>query len=305
MRQGFKLHSLTIPQDPSPSLFESALDAMPDGVLLISGERRVIYANPAFVRHWRIPPALLDSWDEAKMLRHASEQLVDPQSFLREVELLHATDRSFQDELNFRDGRILSRRSVPFLVGERFQARIWIFTDVTEARHSYLDALSGVPNRRAYSSDFPAFTTAADDGLLRSVAIMDIDNFKTYNDRYGHAAGDMVLRQVGALLRTLLRDDDDLVFRIGGEEFVMASKPREAAAASQLIETVRETIAAASIPHAGNPPYGIVTVSIGYGVFRGPRPAADIFAKIDAALYRAKAEGRNRICQATLGSKKI
>ena len=54
---------------------------------------------------------------------------------------MHASDRSFQDELQFKDGRIFSRRSVPFHVGERFQFRIWIFTDVTEARHSYIDAL--------------------------------------------------------------------------------------------------------------------------------------------------------------------
>lgn len=300
MRQGFKLHSLIIPQDPGPSLFESALDAMPDGVLLISGERRVIYANPAFVRHWRIPSALLDGWDEAKMLKHASEQLVDPESFLRAVELQHATDRSFQDELNFRDGRILSRRSVPFLVGERFQARIWIFTDVTEARFSYIDALSGVPNRRAYSRDFPHFATAADDGLLRSAAIMDIDNFKAYNDLYGHAAGDVVLRQVGELLRTLLRNDDDLVFRIGGEEFVLASRPRSAADAELLFDGVRQAIAAAAIPHVGNPPHNVVTTSIGYGIFRGPRRTGDVFECIDAALYRAKSEGRNRLCQTML-----
>lgn len=300
MRQGFKLHSLIIPQDPSPSLFESALDALPDGVLLISSERRVIYANPAFVKHWRIPSALLDFPDEAKMLRHASEQLADPESFLREVEQLHATDRSFQDELQFKDGRIFSRRSVPFLVGENFQARIWIFTDVTEARHSYIDALSGVPNRRAYSRDFPLFATAADDGLLRSAAILDIDNFKAYNDHYGHAAGDVVLRQVGALLRTLLRNDDDLVFRIGGEEFLLASKPRNIGDARLLFDEVRQAIAAAAIPHVGNPPYNVVTTSIGYGVFRGPRRAGDIFESIDAALYRAKSNGRNRLCEAPL-----
>lgn len=300
MRQGFKLHTLTIPQDPSPSLFESALDALPDGVLVISNERRVIYANPAFVRHWRIPSALLDSSDETKMLRHASAQLVDPESFRREVEELHATDRSFQDELQFKDGRIFSRRSVPFHVGERFQARIWIFTDVTEARHSYIDALSGVPNRRAYSRDFPLFAAAADDGLLRAAAILDIDNFKAYNDHYGHAAGDVVLRQVGALLRTLLRNDDDLVFRIGGEEFLLASKPRTMSDARLLFDGVRQAVAAAAIPHAGNPPDNVVTISIGYGVFRGPRRAGDIFENIDAALYRAKAEGRDRLCEAVL-----
>ncbi|OYW28153.1 MAG: hypothetical protein B7Z44_09470, partial [Caulobacter sp. 12-67-6] len=91
-----------------------------------------------------------------------------------------------------------------------------------------MDALCGIPNRRAYSADYPSFVEAADDGLIKSVGIMDIDNFKAYNDRYGHAAGDLVLRQIGSLLRGKL-SPEDMVFRIGGEEFLFACKTREAA----------------------------------------------------------------------------
>ncbi len=67
-----------------------------------------------------------------------------------------------------------------------------------------MDDLCGLPNRRAFSADYPQFVEAADDGLFMSVAIMDIDNFKASNDRYGHAAGDLLLRRTTSSPRLLV-----------------------------------------------------------------------------------------------------
>ena len=119
----------------------------------------------------------------------------------------------------------------------------------------------GVPNRRAYSEDYPGFVEAADDGLPKAVSIMDIDNFKAYNDRYGHAAGDLVLRQIGGLLRRLLRSDDQ-VFRIGGEEFLLACKTRDAGDAHAFFETIRQSVEAMGLTHVGNPPHGALAGSV-------------------------------------------
>lgn len=285
---------------PCRSLFQQTLDALPDGVLLTSADRRVIYANPAFARHWAVPAEMLASRDELRLLGHVGGQLIDPEAFRREVERVHPTDETSEDELYFKDGRILSRRSVPFLEGGEFRARIWIFTDITDAHSSTFDALTGLPNRRAFSREFPAFVEAPDDGMIRAVAIMDIDNFKAYNDRYGHAAGDAVLHRIGGLLRGHLRRSDDLVFRIGGEEFLMASKAPARANAEDLFEAVRSSIAEMALPHAGNPPHGIVTASLGVGLFRGPRVPAAVFASADASLYRAKAAGRDAVHTAAL-----
>jgi diguanylate cyclase (GGDEF)-like protein len=275
-------------------LFEGALDALPDGVLLTNAARRVVYANSAFAEHWNIPPGMMASHDETRMLQFVQDQLVDPVAFAGEVERINPTSETSQDHVHLKDGRVLSRRSVPFEENGRFEARIWIFTDVTEARSARMDALCGVPNRRAYSTDYPKFAEGRDDGLVKSVGIMDIDNFKSYNDRYGHAAGDLVLRQIGVLLRRRL-SADDMVFRIGGEEFLLACKSREEGDALAFFESVRESVEAMALTHIGNAPYGVVTASFGVGVFRGPKQPGEVFTSVDAALYRAKEGGRNTI----------
>jgi diguanylate cyclase (GGDEF)-like protein len=184
---------------------------------------------------------------------------------------------------------------VPFDEGGRLAARIWIFTDITEARSASIDALTGIPNRHAYSRQFPEYLNTANDGLFRSVAILDIDNFKSYNDRHGHAAGDDVLRQIGTVLRTHLTNADDLFFRIGGEEFLMACRTRAALDAHTFFEALRNRVGALAITHPGNQPYGVVTVSMGLGIFEGPQSPADVFHQVDAALYQSKHLGRNRV----------
>lgn len=277
------------------SLFERALDALPDGILLIDSSRAVAYCNPAFADHWRIPHDVVESRDEIRMLELAKEQVLDPVAFVREVERITPTAEPSEDEVRLKDGRVLSRRSVPFAEDGAFAARLWIFTDVTEARSASLDDLSGLLNRRAYASRFPAFVEAQDDGVLRSVGIVDLDNFKAYNDHYGHAAGDLVLRRIGELLREEAARADDLAFRIGGEEFLIACRTSRGRDPRAFFETLRASVAAMNLAHAGNAPHGTVTVSIGLSSFHGPGCAAALFDEADAALYRAKRGGRNRI----------
>ncbi|WP_058755672.1 sensor domain-containing diguanylate cyclase [Sphingomonas endophytica] len=279
----------------SKSLFELALDSLPDGVVLIDADRRVIYSNPALIRHWRVPEDIAATRDESRMLGYACQQLVDPDAFLREVDEVTPTDDAVEDELLLKDGRILMRRSVPFRENGVFAGRLWVFSDVTEARSARIDPLCGIPNRRAYTTDFPAFAEGADDGRIRSVGIFDVDNFKAYNDIYGHAAGDLVLRQIGALLRQRLGGDDDLAFRIGGEEFLVACRVAREGDALAFFEAIRASIAGLGLRHEGNAPHGTVTISMGVGTFRTPRGAGELFAQVDAAMYRAKREGRNRI----------
>lgn len=132
-------------------------------------------------------------------------------------------------------------------------------------------------------------------GRLQRDGILDTDNFKAYNDRYGHAAGDLVLRQVGALLRKHVRNPDDLAFRIGGEEFLVACKTREDGDSAAFFERIRSGIADLRLTHVGNQPYGVVTASVGVSVFRGPQNAGELFNAADAALYSAKRDGRNTI----------
>lgn len=280
------------------SIFERALDALPDGVLLVNAERKVVYTNAAFKRLWSMPEEVLAPQDDDQNLQFVMDQLVDPEGFRQEVERLHPTIETSEDEIAFKDGRIISRRSLPFQEQGNFRARIWIFTDITEAKNASVDHLTQLPNRLAFSREFPPFVTAASDGLVRSVAIVDVDHFKRYNDCYGHASGDKILAEIGAILKSHVNQTGDLAFRIGGEEFLMATRTRDTSEAHAFFEAVRKSISAMKADHKGNEPYGIVTVSIGYGCFPSAPEAGAVFEHVDEALYKAKAEGRNKVTSA-------
>ena len=155
------------------------------------------------------------------------------------------------------------------------------------------DALTGLRNRRYVRRHL--------EGLLRSgaavaVLLIDVDRFKPLNDRHGHAAGDAALKAVADALSENLRAVD-IVARYGGEEFlvVMASAGEDDAAL--VAERLRAAIATRPFPVPG----AVVnlTVSIGTAISRGPVGADRLVAASDAALYRAKASGRNRVEAAT------
>jgi diguanylate cyclase (GGDEF)-like protein len=287
--------SLTSEPGHGRSLFERALEALPDGVLLTDARRHVVYANQSFAKHWGIPADVIQSRDETLMLRLVADPLIDPDAFLREVDRVHPTCEESHDEIRFEDGRLFSRRSVPFEKDGAFDTRIWIFTDNTEAHDARIDPLTGLLNRRAYSSRFPEFVEAVGDGFVRSISILDVDHFKQYNDRYGHAAGDAVLRRLGTILRSHLQNADDLVFRIGGEEFLLGVRSRAESDALLLFEKIRRSIEGMGLIHAGNPSHGVVTASTGLVTFNKPQGPAYIFSRADSALYQAKAAGRNTV----------
>lgn len=277
------------------SIFERALDALPDGVLLVNADRRIIYSNSAFACIWNIPGGPQGSRDDRETLQRVTDQLVDPHEFIREVERLQHSPETSEGEINFKDGRVVSRRSVPFQEPDGSCARIWIFSDVTEARSASLDHLTGLRNRLAFSREFQPFVENPGDGHVRSVALMDVDNFKKYNDIYGHAAGDEVLRQIGAILRSKFHRADDLLYRYGGEEFLMAIRTRRGIEAHRLFDAVKASVQAMGQPHSGNKPFEVVTASIGVTSFVGAEDAGEIFRTVDEALYRAKRDGRNGV----------
>jgi diguanylate cyclase (GGDEF)-like protein len=152
------------------------------------------------------------------------------------------------------------------------------------------DGLTGLPNRRAFLAEYDRRIAAADAPPL-ALLVIDIDHFKRVNDRHGHDVGDRVLVRVAALLRAVCRGGD-LAGRFGGEEFVMLVAAGDAdALATRLGRAVadhdfREVAGA----------IGPVTVSIGVHVIERAAPAFDAaFARADAALYAAKAAGRDRV----------
>lgn len=158
------------------------------------------------------------------------------------------------------------------------------------------DHLTGLPNRRAFEHRFASeFASAREAGDQLAVAFCDIDNFKRINDEHGHEAGDRVLRNVASAL-TRISDDRCHVARHGGEEFVVLLRGRSLHQAWELLDDARAALAERRmVNRATDMPIGKVTFSAGIAdvfSFSDPRTA---LRAADRALYRAKAEGRNRV----------
>lgn len=162
------------------------------------------------------------------------------------------------------------------------------------ARASITDPLTGLPNRAALDQRLAVLTAAANRGPV-AVSVVDLDHFKSVNDRFGHATGDAVLARLGGLLTQGTRAGD-LVARYGGEEFAMLLDGMGTDQAATFAERLRTLVEGHlwSQLHAGLS----VTVSIGVAGDVASRAPRALVVAADEALYRAKAEGRNRLATA-------
>lgn len=171
----------------------------------------------------------------------------------------------------------------------------FIFAQRTETQRQMLEALAthdpltGAQNRRAMEQELQiALERHRRDATSCGLVMLDLDNFKSINDRHGHDAGDRVLVQFADLVRQSTRQVDRF-FRFGGEEFVLLLSPASTAAMDSIAVKLCRTVEA-NLHCAGEP----VTVSIGAAVLRRGEDWHSLMARADAALYRAKNEGRNR-----------
>lgn len=158
------------------------------------------------------------------------------------------------------------------------------------------DPLTGVHNR-GYLEEFLAqeVTRAQRYGTSLVVAMLDLDDFKAYNDTQGHLAGDDVLRRVADVMRSCLRRSD-LVARYGGEEFTVVLVGTHPDDAARVLERIRGAVASLSVPGAEVLPWGSITLSVGAACFpHDGQTTRELLSRADDALYRAKAWGKNRV----------
>jgi diguanylate cyclase (GGDEF)-like protein len=156
------------------------------------------------------------------------------------------------------------------------------------------DPLTGLFNRRYLEETLPRELARADrSGQTLGVFAIDVDHFKRFNDTFGHDAGDSVLRELGALLRSSFRSSD-ICARLGGEEFVVVLPDSDEEKLVRRAERLGEAVRSLALVHR-DLPLGSVTISIGVAVFPDAgRTSEELLGIADAALYRAKNEGRNR-----------
>jgi diguanylate cyclase (GGDEF)-like protein len=169
---------------------------------------------------------------------------------------------------------------------------------------SSTDALTGLANRRMFDETLAReWARAQRSGEPLALAMIDVDCFKLYNDKYGHQAGDACLREVARVIQSAVHRATDLAARYGGEEFAFIAPLNGSLQAAQMAETIRFDLQALMLPHELSAT-GCVTVSIGVASMTPTeRQSAELLVRAaDQALYRAKEQGRNRVAQAQHGT---
>ncbi len=190
-----------------------------------------------------------------------------------------------------------TRQSYLLFLREELRAETALRSADEFAMISQTDALTQLPNRRSLDATLPLYWMRAQKQHKPLAALMvDIDNFKRFNDRFGHLAGDDCLRSVAAAMRASLREGD-FIARIGGEEFLVLIDAASIASAQAAAERLRRGVEQMAIPHDGVAGQAVVTVSVGIALTcPGPdtEDPASLIEAADAAMYEAKRNGRNR-----------
>ncbi|MCF7223364.1 sensor domain-containing diguanylate cyclase [Marilutibacter chinensis] len=162
-------------------------------------------------------------------------------------------------------------------------------------RVASIDALTGALNVRGFRRAVNALVEEPEyDDTSIAALIVDVDHFKAYNDRYGHPAGDTVLKRVVGIMTSLLRGPGDVLARVGGEEFAILLCDADEGIATEVAQRLSSNVRNTGIPHADGI-HGVVTISIGVAVQPSPQFMDRLLSQADEALYRAKRNGRDRV----------
>jgi len=184
-----------------------------------------------------------------------------------------------------------------FLMRTREEIKIRAAVDRGESlsRMAYVDQVTGVPNRRYFDEMCGAMSDSTANLFPVALCMVDIDNFKLLNDSLGHLQGDQCLNVVAATLRDSLRDGSDILARYGGEEFIILLPNTSRRVALEVVERMRVSVFNLGHPNPGAA-VKVVTASFGVAVSAAaPLSIEKLIARADAAMYRAKTQGRNRV----------
>jgi diguanylate cyclase (GGDEF)-like protein len=283
------------------SLLTATLDSTADGVLVVDLEGSITSFNQRFLEMWSIPDDLLASRDDARVLASVVEQLVHPDEFVAKVSELYALpDAESRDTVEFLDGRVFERFSLPQRVEGRTVGRVWSFRDITErvrlehelSHQAFHDRLTGLANQALFRDRVDhALTRSSRDESPVAVLFVDLDNFKTVNDSLGHTVGDELLVVVADRLRGCLRTSDTAA-RMGGDEFAVlledAHTPREAEEVAQRI------IDSFARPWGMDGLEVFVSASVGIAFAVRESSSDQLLRNADLAMYTAKRLGKNR-----------
>lgn len=280
---------------------KTVLERFPGGVLMEDQDGLITSVNRGLCELLDIP----GTPDELIGLSHETlcERLgTERTTWLHRPDSDHTTEKRATVEVEGIKGHTLEIDWLPIEHGGQRLGRVWLVRDVTERKErerrlaelAATDPLTGLPNRRSFLAclDAALDDTQRDPTRGSTLLMIDIDHFKHVNDTHGHPVGDEVLQHAARLIRGSLRQHDR-AGRLGGEEFAVLLDDVTPDTALALAERLRHTVA--DTPAATTAGPVALTVSLGLsGVFG--RDPARVLADADAALYRAKRSGRNRVC---------
>ncbi len=164
-------------------------------------------------------------------------------------------------------------------------------------RLSYTDSLTGIFNRRKFDELFPKRIKVSDRHKhILNFVIIDVDNFKLYNDTYGHYNGDTTLKTIANSIKKRLLRTEDYLFRLGGEEFGILYHSNDEISSLKFSDIIRTDIEALEIEHSKNDNFGKVTISLGLTIIKNFHSSTKfIYEETDNLLYQAKKSGRNKL----------
>ncbi len=295
------------------SLLNAAIESTRDGLLVVDLTGKFISFNEKFIDMWHIPSHIIDSRDDSAALSFVSDQLQDPDGFIKKVQELYAQpDAESSDVLQFKDGRIFERYSRPQKIKEKCVGRVWSFRDITIrkkaeeqiAKMAYFDVLTNLPNRYLFKDRLnQAILYAEKYKKLLAIIYLDLDDFKRVNDTFGHNFGDKFLQSVSDRLEKNIRSLDTLsrleegnlettIARLGGDEFTILLR--------EIKETQDARRVAQRIVDLFSQPFHIenrvifISPSIGIALYPNDGQDVDTLLKnADTAMYHAKEKERN------------
>ena len=292
----------------SEQQFREAMEHAPIGMALVEVDGRLREVNRALCR--------LLGYEEPELLARTFQQVTHPEDRDADVAnvaaLLDGSLDRYTMEKRYltRSGAVVWVRLAVSLARDETGAPAWFVAqmqDVTDARaaeeklrHRALhDPLTGLPNRDLLMDHLShALARASRSGTGVAVLFCDLDRFKEVNDTYGHEAGDVLLTTVATRLRDAVRPGDT-VARLGGDEFVVVTEGlHDASAVIGLAKRLRSQLRA---PVDIGPARVVVGASVGMAVAGAEDDARSVLREADAAMYRAKARGRDRLVDADLG----
>ncbi len=298
--------------EASENRFRSMAEASSDIILLAGLDRIPVYVSPAVTE--------LMGWEQQELAGIAFGSFARPDDrdgLTKTLDdlLLGHEPRSFAYQSRRKDGTYIWLEATARLMRDETTHQptgfVCVLRDISDRKVAeaqmqaafekveqlaMMDGLTGVANRRLLDQVIQReWQSGRRDQTPLSLLLIDVDHFKAYNDHYGHLAGDECLRRVARVIESSLRRPLDLVARYGGEEFagVLPNTPERSADIPS--EMVRQAVENCNILHAGSP-RGIVTISVGCatGIPSSASNADHLLLAADAALYKAKRNGRNR-----------